>query len=169
MTSGADKWDCRKWATLSWCSLGHDEAPGAPRSVLANGLQLRSVLLSEARANFATVGEHLAMGVKNYAWLGPGEARAMEDGSAWPQGAFVYLYDDSRTDLDCYFTVKASVRTSGGALGGPLRATMFNSSPCSPSSEGVGRTASMEFPQKVTTFDLGLSPPVVRQTVSSHT
>ena len=149
-------------------SLAHD-APGAPRSVLTNGLQLRSVLLSEARANFATVGEHLAMGVKNYAWLGPGEARAMEDGSAWPQGAFVYLYDDSRTDLDCYFTVKASVRTSGGALSGPLRATMFNSSPCSPSSEGVGRTASMEFPQKVTTFDLGLSPPVVRQTVSSHT
>ena len=107
------------------------------------------------------------MGVKNYAWLGPGEARGKEDGSAWPQGAFIYLYDDSRTDLDCYFTVKASVRTSGGSLGGPLRATMYNSSPCSPSSEG--RTASMDFPQKVTTFDLGLSPPVVRQTVSSHT
>ena len=145
-------------------SLAHDAA-GRPRSVLASGLQLRAVLLSEARANFATVGEQLAMGVKNYAWLGPGEARGMEDGAAWPQGAFVYLYDDSRTDLDCYFTVKESVRTSGGSLGG-LRATMYNSSP-SPEVRAQ-HSVSMDYPQKATTFDLGHSPPVVRQTVSSH-
>ena len=32
--------------------------------------------------------------------------RGAEDGSAWPLGAFVFLYDDTRTDLDCYFTVR---------------------------------------------------------------
>ena len=89
----------------------------------------------------------------------------MEDGAAWPQGAFVYLYDDSRTDLDCYFTVKESIRTSGGSLGG-LRATMYNSSP-SPEVRAQ-HSVSMDYPQKATTFDLGHSPPVVRQTVSSH-
>jgi len=138
------------------------DAGGTPRSVLASGLQLRAVLLSEARANFATVGEQLAMGVKNYAWLGPGEARGMETGTAWPQGAFVYLYDDSRTDLDCYFTVKESVRTSGSTLSG-LRATMYNSSP---SPDGRTHSSSVsDYQQRATTFDLGLSPP--RQAAST--
>ncbi len=48
---------------------------------LNDGPALRAVLLSECRANHVTVGEWLAVGAKNYAWLAPGEARGAE--GAW--------------------------------------------------------------------------------------
>ena len=139
-----------------WRSVMHESA-------LANGQQLRSVLLSEARANFATVGEQLAMGVKNYAWLGPGEARGAEDGAAWPHGAFVYLYDDSRTDLDCYFALKESVR-AGGTMSG-MRSSVYSSYSAggSPGAFGspdprLGAFGSLSPPSL---------PPAVRQTFSA--
>ena len=75
------------------------------------------MLLSECRANHATIGEQLEMGVRSYTWLAPGEARGAEDGSAWDQGAFVFLYDEKRADLDCYFTVSERE----GSEGGPCR------------------------------------------------
>ena len=63
---------------MVWKGVYRSGFPTKKNFAFLRQLQLRSVLLSEARANFATVGEHLAMGVKNYAWLGPGEVRAME-------------------------------------------------------------------------------------------
>jgi len=96
-----------------------------PESALRDGAKLRSVLLNEARANHATIGEQLTLGVRNYSWIAPGESRGAEDGSAWEHGAFVFLYDETRTDLDCYFTV--SKQMARGTVSG-MRNTMFMSS-----------------------------------------
>ena len=96
-------------------------AAAAP-APLKDGAALRSVLLKEARANHATIGDLLSIGVRNFAWLGPGESRGAENGSAWPHGAFIYLYDESRADLDCYFTLKESVRNDlSRTMGSPMR------------------------------------------------
>ena len=98
-------------------------APAAAAAApLKDGAALRSVLLKEARANHATIGDLLSIGVRNFAWLGPGESRGAENGSAWPHGAFIYLYDESRADLDCYFTLKESVRNDlSRTMGSPMR------------------------------------------------
>ena len=46
----------------------------------------------------------LSWGVEFFWWLGPGEPIAGEDGTAWPDGAFIYLYRDGDEDKDCFFS-----------------------------------------------------------------
>ena len=87
------------------------------------------MLLSEARANHAVIGDHLTLGVRNFAWLGPGEARGSESGAAWPHGAFIYLYDESRPELDCFFALKESVRSDVSRTMGAMGASMSFRSP----------------------------------------
>ena len=46
----------------------------------------------------------LSAGVREFYWLSPSEPLGPHDGSDWPDGGFVYLFDEA--ELDCVFSLR---------------------------------------------------------------
>ena len=69
------------------------------------------------------------MGIRGCAWLAPAEAfgELGIDGSAWPHGAFVYVYDDKNLKLDHFFRVTEAPADAKATLKGMKRAFSLNS------------------------------------------
>ena len=74
-------------------------------------IDLGDRLFGDNRVQDVTMDALTDLGVQKFCFLGPREAVwssdgriCLADGSGWPHGAFVYLYDDRF--LDCYFRVK---------------------------------------------------------------
>jgi len=70
---------------------------------------LRNMLIQHGRIQDATIAALSDIGMKGFVWLSPGERfEGFEqcDGSAWPHGAFVYIYDSE--EFDCFFSITES-------------------------------------------------------------
>ena len=59
----------------------------------------------------------LQIGVRELGWLRPGEPMGAQDGSAWPDGAFAYVYDEQNTALNCVFRVARNTKVQGNGRG----------------------------------------------------
>merc|ERR1712100_314594 len=74
-----------------WPLVAPSSSPSSP-TVLSDGTKLREFLKASGRIHPVTIGALQQIGVEYFWWLGPGEPVATEDGTAWPFGAFVYMY-----------------------------------------------------------------------------
>ena len=70
-----------------------------------DGARMRDFLIESGRIHPVTLAALKQAGVVYFWWLGPGEAVAQEDGSAWPKGGFVYLYREGDEQFDCFLEV----------------------------------------------------------------
>jgi len=67
---------------------------------------LRDKLFRDGRIQDVTVDSLVKIGIKGFCWLSPAESFTTidgADGSDWPHGAFLYVYDDRHKD--CIFRV----------------------------------------------------------------
>jgi len=128
----------------------------SPTKLVTDGHRMREFLLESGRSHAVSMGmgdERLTQAGVYYSWwLGPHEAIASEDGSAWPNGAFVYLYAEGDEHLDCVCPDDGSeAPCSQAGTRSPARSVMFAASPDQPSSResrgssmsGGGRHASL--------------------------
>jgi len=73
------------------------------RAQVADGL--RETMMSRKMTHPVTIRFFKEMGIDFFWWLGPKERVGVEDGSKWPNGAFVYLYRDDDEEMDCFLPI----------------------------------------------------------------
>ena len=73
------------------------------RAQVADGL--RETMMSRKMTHPVTIRFFKEMGIDFFWWLGPKERVGVEDGSKWPNGAFVYLYRDDDEQMDCFLPI----------------------------------------------------------------
>ena len=120
--------------------------PGEEKKI-SDGIKMREYLIETGRFQSSSLESLKQCGVRYSWWLGPSEPVAAEDGSAWPNGAFVYLYHEGEESFDCFLAAADPSETTigqGNNGGGSTTASSPSSAPssdCSPTSS-VGNAGS---------------------------
>ena len=94
------------------------QPPKGERGRVHDGQRLREFLVETGRFQSVSVDALKQAGVEYTWWLGPCEPIAAENGTAWPHGAFVYLYRDGSEEYDCFLTASSAESEPGPAPDG---------------------------------------------------
>ena len=91
-------------------------------------MSVRDALRVAQRLQPSRIQGLLQIGVRELGWLRPAEPMGAQDGSAWPDGGFAYVYDEQNAALNCVFRIARNTKVRGdGRAGASAAANASNS------------------------------------------